>query len=76
MANTRSQLQPAVLLFLISVLLFLFYGCDGDETRSVLVFSTTTQRHHPSAKRPLHDNPSSPRPVIPVCADTFCYCCP
>ena len=50
MANSRAQLQPAVLLFLISILLFLFCGCGGgkEEMRSVLVFSKTAGFRHAS----------------------------
>jgi cytochrome c len=50
MGNTRSQLQPAVLLFLISVLVFLAYGCGSSEPEvsSVLVFSKTAGFRHAS----------------------------
>ncbi len=51
MDNTRAQIQPAVLLFLISVLIFLAFGCgggSGPEVRSVLVFSKTAGYRHAS----------------------------
>lgn len=50
MGNTRAQLQPAVLLFLLSILIFLACGCGGgqEEVRSVLVFSKTAGFRHAS----------------------------
>jgi cytochrome c len=51
MDETRAQLQPAVLLFLISVLIFLAFGCGnggGNDHRSVLVFSKTEGYRHAS----------------------------
>ena len=50
MSNTRAQLQPAVLLFLLSILVFLFWGCSSshEEVRSVLVFSKTAGFRHAS----------------------------
>ncbi len=49
MSETRAQWQPAVLLFLASILVFLAFGCgsSGGE-RSVLVFSKTAKFRHGS----------------------------
>jgi len=50
MNDSRAQLQPAVLLFLVSILLFLAYGCESKqpEMRSALVFSKTEKFRHGS----------------------------
>ncbi|WP_187270947.1 ThuA domain-containing protein [Neolewinella aurantiaca] len=50
MNDSRAQLQPAVLLFLVSILLFLAYGCGSSqpEVRSALVFSKTAKFRHAS----------------------------
>lgn len=50
MNDSRAQLQPAVLLFLVSILVFLAFGCgtSDSEIRSVLVFSKTTGFRHAS----------------------------
>jgi cytochrome c len=50
MNDSRAQLQPAVLLFLVSMLLFLAFGCGSNEpeVRSVLVFSKTEKFRHAS----------------------------
>ncbi|MEL7162346.1 MAG: ThuA domain-containing protein, partial [Bacteroidota bacterium] len=49
MSHTRAQLPPAVLLFLMSILVFLAFGCGGgEEVRSVLVFSKTGGFRHAS----------------------------
>jgi len=50
MNESRAQLQPAVLLFLISILIFLAFGCEKkeEEIRSVLVFSKTAGFRHSS----------------------------
>ena len=47
--NAPNPLQPAALLFIIGVILFLALGCGGaPETRSVLVFSKTEGFRHSS----------------------------
>lgn len=47
--NTPTPLQPAAVLFVIGVILFLALGCgSGPETRSVLVFSKTEGFRHAS----------------------------
>ena len=47
--NTPAPLPPAAVLFLLSVILFLAFGCGGgSDTRSVLVFSKTEGFRHES----------------------------
>jgi cytochrome c len=47
--NSTTPLQPAAVLFIVGVILFLAYGCGGGtETRSVLVFSKTAGFRHGS----------------------------
>ena len=50
--NTPAPLQPAAVLFIVGVILFLAYGCGGaPETRSVLVFSKTEGYRHASIEQ-------------------------
>ena len=47
--NTTTSLQPAAVLFILGVILFLAFGCGGGaDTRSVLVFSKTAGYRHES----------------------------
>ena len=49
MGQNTNQLPPAVILFIISVLVFLLFGCGTDtRTRSALVFSKTEGFRHAS----------------------------